>query len=181
MACSDKHPPPLTTNPKEHVSTAHHLPQYYTLTWHRNSLLGRVALVVVATTVVYGLSAVFRYPSSRLLAQSTTQYSEDILNRCANRHAAPGSPADDFIRHVSDRFEPGTRPTLIKNVTLWTGARNGTEIVYGDIFLDKGLVQGIGYIPEMLYTGRDTDVVDAHGGWVTPGLGEHASIRRRFR
>ena len=179
MACSDKHPPPLTTNPKEHVSTAHHLPQYYTLAWHRNSLLGRVALVVVATTVVYGLSAVFRYPSSRLLAQSTTQYSEDILNRCANRHAAPGSPADDFIRHVSDRFEPGTRPTLIKNVTLWTGARNGTEVVYGDILLDKGLVQGIGYIPEWDYSSYDTDVVDAHGGWVTPGLGTPLRIRTR--
>ncbi|KAH9943156.1 composite domain of metallo-dependent hydrolase [Epithele typhae] len=89
---------------------------------------------------------------------------------CSRRFALPRAREDALLRSKSDRFEPGTRPTLIKNITLWTGARNGTEIVYGDIFLDKGLVQGIGYIPEILYVDRDTDVVDAHGGWITPGL-----------
>ena len=78
---------------------------------------------------------------------------------------------DIALKWFKDRFEVGTRATVIKNVTLWTGARNGTEIVYGDILLDKGLVQAIGYVPEWDYSKYDTDVVDAHGGWVTPGLG----------
>ncbi|KAI0355379.1 composite domain of metallo-dependent hydrolase [Trametes cingulata] len=95
---------------------------------------------------------------------------QDILSRCASLRAVPGPSADFLARDSSDRFEPGTRPTLIKNVTLWTGARNGTEIVYGDILLDKGLVRGIGDIPEAFYADHDTDVVDAKGGWVTPGL-----------
>ncbi|KAI0751107.1 composite domain of metallo-dependent hydrolase [Daedaleopsis nitida] len=104
-------------------------------------------------------------------SQERPHDSSSILARCARLRDAPGPSSSEFLtRERSDRYEPGTRATLIKNVTLWTGARNGTEIVYGDILLDRGLVQGIGYIPEALYVGKDTDVVDAHGGWVTPGL-----------
>ncbi len=105
------------------------------------------------------------------MQQQSQLVAEDVLSRCANLHSIPGPSEDFFARSSSDRFEPGTRPTLIKNVTLWTGARNGTEIVYGDMYIDKGLVQGIGYIPEVLFMGRDADVVDAHGAWMTPGLG----------
>ncbi|KAL7282640.1 hypothetical protein ACG7TL_004113 [Trametes sanguinea] len=102
--------------------------------------------------------------------QNASSAAQEILRQCASRHVAPG-PAPGFRdRETSDRFENGTRPTLIKNATLWTGARNGTEVVYGDIFLDKGLIRGIGDIPEALYANKDTYVVDAHGGWVTPGL-----------
>ncbi|KAI9000710.1 composite domain of metallo-dependent hydrolase [Trametes punicea] len=93
-----------------------------------------------------------------------------ILRQCASLHAVPGPSANFLDRQRSDRYEPGTRPTLIKNATLWTGARNGTEVVYGDILLDKGLIREIGDIPEDVYVSRDTYVVDAHGGWVTPGL-----------
>ncbi|KAI0658489.1 composite domain of metallo-dependent hydrolase [Cubamyces menziesii] len=83
----------------------------------------------------------------------------------------PGPPEGQFLeRDSSDRYEPGTRATLIKNVTLWTGGRNGTEVVHGDVLLDRGLVRSIGHIPRALYVDRDTDVVDAHGAWVTPGL-----------
>ncbi|CDO69917.1 hypothetical protein BN946_scf184568.g3 [Trametes cinnabarina] len=93
-----------------------------------------------------------------------------IIRRCANIRAVFGPPTSSHDRDSSDRFELGTRPTLIKNATLWTGARNGTEVVYGDIFLDKGLIRRIGDIPDILYTEKDTYVVDAHGAWVTPGL-----------
>ena len=60
---------------------------------------------------------------------------------------------------------------------IWTGARNGTEIVYGDVLLDKGLVVAVGYIPPSLLDGisqsSTTDflrVEDLGGAWVTPGL-----------
>ncbi|KAJ6522178.1 hypothetical protein DFH09DRAFT_1191798 [Mycena vulgaris] len=70
----------------------------------------------------------------------------------------------------SDRFVPGTRATLIKNAKVLTGARNGTEVIYGDVLLDKGVVIAVGYIPEHLALPEDLDVLDAEGKWISPGL-----------
>ncbi|KAH9948764.1 hypothetical protein B0H21DRAFT_731862 [Amylocystis lapponica] len=96
---------------------------------------------------------------------------QQILGECAALRAKPGPPDDFLARESSERFEPGTKPTLIRNATLWTGARNGTEIVYGDIYLDKGIVKAIGYVPPHLHKdGDDELVVDAKGAWVTPGI-----------
>jgi imidazolonepropionase-like amidohydrolase len=62
---------------------------------------------------------------------------------------------------------------------IWTGARNGTEIVYGDVLLDKGLVVAVGYIPPSLLDRvtsssqsgtTELRVEDLGGAWVTPGL-----------
>lgn len=45
--------------------------------------------------------------------------------------------------------------------------------MYGDVYLEKGIVKRIGYIPKyVLDTAENLTVVDAQGGWVTPGLGE---------
>ncbi|KAI0722347.1 composite domain of metallo-dependent hydrolase [Cerioporus squamosus] len=118
--------------------------------WRSSKMHHPLLLAVLSTLTAYGL---FTSPLG----------ASDILERCASLRNTPG-PFSGCCSGI------GTRPTLIKNVTLWTGARNGTEIVYGDIYLDKGLVQGIGYIPEVLYANKDTEVVDARGGWVTPGL-----------
>ena len=148
----------------------------------RTYLQRRVLFGSLAAITVYALSFSFLNASRngfqdvRARTQQAPYAAPEILAKCARIQATPGPSSDFWSRSSSDRFEPGTRPTLIKNVTLWTGARNGTEIVYGDVYLDKGLVLGIGYIPEALYVGRDTEVVDAHGGWVTPGLGEHAAF-----
>lgn len=135
---------------------------------------GLALCVVVAALTLYASYVPLLSASSRdsQSAQRIPLAAQGILRQCANLRAVSGPPANFRERERSDRFEPGTRPTLIKNATLWTGARNGSEIVYGDIFLDKGLVRGIGYIPELLYADRETYVVDAHGGWVTPGIGE---------
>lgn len=95
-----------------------------------------------------------------------------VLRQCAANRATPGPPPDFAAREQSDRFEPGTRPTLIKNAQIWTGARNGTESVKGDVLLSGGVVKGIGYIPRALLDGlTDLATVDADGAWVTPGLG----------
>jgi hypothetical protein len=95
-----------------------------------------------------------------------------ILRQCAGLRAMPGPPEDFHARVHSDRFESGTRPTLIKNARVWTGAKNGTETLDGDVLLSGGVVKGVGNIPEALL--RDLTglvVVDADGAWVTPGLG----------
>ena len=62
---------------------------------------------------------------------------------------------------------------------VWTasGARN---IVYGDVLLDRGSVEAVGYIPPSLLDGvrqlchgtADMRVEDFGGAWVTPGLVE---------
>ncbi|KAH9921901.1 uncharacterized protein B0H18DRAFT_1086033 [Fomitopsis serialis] len=96
---------------------------------------------------------------------------QTILSQCAALHESPGPPTNFLTRETSDRFEPGTQPTLIRNATIWTGAWNGTEVIYGDVYLDKGIVRAVGHVPEKFYAGR-SDVVryDAEGAWVTPGL-----------
>ncbi|KAF7792819.1 hypothetical protein EIP86_003919 [Pleurotus ostreatoroseus] len=98
-----------------------------------------------------------------------------ILKQCAALKATPGPQSDTTFRRtrgVSDRFEAGTRSTLIKDARIWTGARNGTETVAGDVLLSGGVIKGIGYIPRRLLEDlTDLDTIDAKGGWVTPGLG----------
>ncbi|KAK2464537.1 hypothetical protein APHAL10511_003444 [Amanita phalloides] len=79
----------------------------------------------------------------------------------------------------SDRYVPGTPPTLIKNAKIWTGERNGTFTIYGDVLLDKGLIVAVGHVPPAIVDAfvpagsearRHLVVLDARGKWVTPGL-----------
>ncbi|KAI0832753.1 composite domain of metallo-dependent hydrolase [Trametes gibbosa] len=143
---------------------------------NRISHLGGLALgCVLVIALILNASYIPRLLASSQDSRSAQRLplaAQNILRQCAGLHAVAGPPSNFQERERSDRFEPGTRPTLLKNATLWTGARNGSEIVYGDILLDNGLVRGIGYIPETLYADRDgdVDIVDAHGAWVTPGL-----------
>jgi cytosine/adenosine deaminase-related metal-dependent hydrolase len=75
---------------------------------------------------------------------------------------------------VSDRFEHRTKATLLHNARIWTGENNGTEVIHGDVFLDKGIIQGVGnlnlsaFVNGMMARG-ELNVVDVHGAWVTPG------------
>lgn len=133
-------------------------------------LLALCALVAIVTVLTCNslLYATTTGAGSRI--QRVPLNAEHVLNQCASLRKVPGPPEDFLARAVSDRFEPGTKPTLIKNAKLWTGARNGSEIVYGDLLLDGGLVKAIGYIPRALYVEDDTVVIDAKGAWVTPGL-----------
>lgn len=85
------------------------------------------------------------------------------------------------MRMQSDRFEDGTRPTLIKNAHIWTGARNGTETVVGDVLLSGGLIKGIGYIPRYIVDDlTDLVTIEADGAWVTPGLGKLSVAKAYF-
>ncbi|KAJ7150716.1 hypothetical protein C8R46DRAFT_1123967 [Mycena filopes] len=87
---------------------------------------------------------------------------------------SPLDPAPGFtatrVASGSDRFVPGTRPVLFKNAKILTGARNGTEVIYGDVLLDKGVIAAVGYIPEHLMASPSLQVIDAEGKWISPGL-----------
>jgi hypothetical protein len=104
-----------------------------------------------------------------------------ILERC-KAISIPAGPPPHFkpssrIKEGSDRHVPGTPPTLIRNAKIWTGTNNGTDVVFGDVLLDRGLVLSVGGVPRRLmdeYEGNASTnglvVVDADGKWVTPGL-----------
>jgi hypothetical protein len=87
---------------------------------------------------------------------------------------APLEPPPEFtvtrLATGSDRFVQGTRPTLIKDAKILTGARNGTEVIFGDVLLDKGVIVAVGYIPEHLRLPQDLQIIDAEGKWISPGL-----------
>ena len=130
----------------------------------------------VATVTVYAcnfyLVSYSRDAPARL--QHIPFNADALLQQCASLKAVPG-PAHDFhLRATSDRFEEGTRPTLIKNAHIWTGARNGTETVVGDVLLSGGVVKGIGYVPTPLLDElTDLVTIEADGAWVTPGLSQY--------
>ncbi|EKM59751.1 uncharacterized protein PHACADRAFT_181721 [Phanerochaete carnosa HHB-10118-sp] len=127
----------------------------------------------IATLSLYAcnfyLASSSRNPETRI--HRVPAHAGQILRQCASLKATPKPPHDFHTRAQSDRFEPGTRPTLIKNARVWTGARNGTETVKGDVLLEGGVVKGIGYIPQTLLNNlKDPATVEANGAWVTPGL-----------
>ncbi|TFK91320.1 composite domain of metallo-dependent hydrolase [Polyporus arcularius HHB13444] len=97
-------------------------------------------------------------------------HAEDILDKCRLLEVPPGPPPDFYARERSDRFVTGTRPTLVKNATIWTGERNGLEgVVRGDILLDGGLIRKLGSF-DLDPKGDDFFHIDAQGKWVTPGI-----------
>ncbi|KAL0577310.1 hypothetical protein V5O48_004666 [Marasmius crinis-equi] len=96
-----------------------------------------------------------------------------LLERCRSLQLEVGPPTDFHSRQESDRFVPGTKPTLIKDARIWTGSQNGTQVIEGDILLEKGLIKSIGAIPKSIlsrYRDDELVIVDARRRWVTPGI-----------
>ena len=137
--------------------------------------LGLVFCALVAHTVYF--SSLGNRSSVSNITKADRAF---FLSKCANIHIPAGPPASfstaTRVREGSDRWVPGTPPTLLRNAKIWTGARNGTEVVYGDVLLDKGLIVAVGYIPPNLLAGAkargggDIKVLDVAGKWITPGL-----------
>ena len=115
----------------------------------------------------------FRYTHDfSLQAQHVPMNAEAILAHCAALQLLPGPPEGFDKREESDRFELGTNATLIRNATMWTGAQDGQEIVFGDLLMDRGVIKAMGYVPgDMIRRTKNLTIVDAKGAWVTPGLG----------
>jgi hypothetical protein len=113
---------------------------------------------------------VWKHPDA--LAIHILNQRRKTLDRCKYIRTPAGPPSDFHSRQQSDRFVSGTKPVLLRNGKIWTGARNGTEIVYGDVLLDKGIVKAVGYIPNRVLSvvSEAIEVHDLRGAWVTPGL-----------
>ncbi|KAF8806405.1 carbohydrate esterase family 9 protein [Phlegmacium glaucopus] len=95
-----------------------------------------------------------------------------IIAKCRHLQMQAGPHQDFRSRSHSDRFEEGTRPVLVKNATIWTGRRNGTEVIHGDIVMDKGMIKSIGRLrgASLGFYGERLMVLDAKGAWITPGI-----------
>ena len=101
------------------------------------------------------------------------------LERCEEVRSMPPDTSNFAKdRTMSDRYEPGTRPVLLNNGTLWTGDDNGEQVICGgSILLKNGIIWKIGkhkdVIKEMEAEGlRDDEIetVELSGKWVTPGI-----------
>ncbi|KAJ7454753.1 carbohydrate esterase family 9 protein [Mycena latifolia] len=111
------------------------------------------------------------YPTPRLSNFSRPPAS--IVAKCRALQLQAGPPEDFHERTESDRFVPGTRPHLIQNAKLWTGGNNGTEIINGDVLIDKGLIKGVSHFGSAALLevyGSELVVIDAKDAWVTPGI-----------
>lgn len=136
--------------------------------------------LLVVLTVLIGFQLYILSSSFPTLFHRTEQlplHAERSLARCSSLRVSAGPPTDFHDRTESDRFEHGTKATLLHNARIWTGENNGTEVIHGDVFLDKGIIQGVGnlnlralrsHVNGMMARG-ELNVVDVHGAWVTPG------------
>ena len=124
--------------------------------------------------ILLALACLSLLPTFTLLARTpSTQpaHAAATLARCQSLLQPAGPPKDFHERKESDRFAPGTKPTLIKNARIWTGLHNGTHVVDGDILLDRGLIAAVGHLSRAeLEAYSELEVVDAKGAWVTPGI-----------
>lgn len=99
-------------------------------------------------------------------------HASSTLSRCRSLTARAGPPPSFHDRSRSDRYVQGTKPVLIKRARIWTGQKNGTEVIRGDVLLDKGIIQGVGHLHHAAIEayGSDLVIVDAKDAWVTPGI-----------
>ena len=131
------------------------------------------------STTAPGLPNYLGHSSQR--SQTVPINAQEIISRCLSLKSIPGPPQDFYSREVSDRYEPGTKATLIKNAVIFTGEKRGSVVIHGSIFLEKGIIKHIGKVPpRLLQTDPNIDVVDAKGAWVTPGLGAASSCSLHF-
>jgi hypothetical protein len=137
----------------------------------------RILLCLVFSSLLFLIPRITgKNTSSLLLSRSKVPplHSSAIIAKCRHLQMQTGPPpSQNFnFRTHSDRFEEGTRPVLVKNAKIWTGGNNGTEVIQGDILMDRGIIKNIGYLQSWslgLY-GERLIVLDAKGAWVTPGI-----------
>ncbi|KAH9929527.1 uncharacterized protein BXZ73DRAFT_47982 [Epithele typhae] len=136
----------------------------------RNSrlLLAFVLLLVASASLYLHLS---RAAVARRPAEVVPLDADEILAKCRSLKLTPAPPADFHTRTESDRFQPGTEAVLIRNATIWTGDDHGTQVVHGDVLLDKGIIRAVGEVfPVVMNKYQSITTIDAHGSWLTPGI-----------
>ena len=125
------------------------------------ALFGLLVLLASSTfvyTYLYSQTRGQRFP------EVVPYDAKEILAKCRALHLKPGPPADFYSRTQSDRYQQGTGAVLVRNATIWSGVLDGTQIIHGDVLLDKGIIKHVGALPaEALSKLRDVHVIEAEG------------------
>ncbi|RDX49485.1 composite domain of metallo-dependent hydrolase [Lentinus brumalis] len=136
--------------------------------------LSRGLRIVLASALSLAAFQYLRLYSDLLSAPENVQVplrAPEWLDKCHLLNAKPGPPPDFNTRTQSDRFAPGTKPTLITNATIWTGGVNGLEVLHGDILLDGGIIKRVGVMEsDVLAHYSHLTRIDAKGKWASPGI-----------
>lgn len=88
------------------------------------------------------------------------------LQQCIWKDALAGPPPHFARRTVNDRFVAGTKPTVIRHATVFTGS---TVLHDTDVVLDQGLIQSVTPARDAVHV-AEAHEVDAQGQWITPGI-----------
>ncbi|KZS92638.1 carbohydrate esterase family 9 protein [Sistotremastrum niveocremeum HHB9708] len=137
------------------------------LTW-KTLALGSATVLSVATLWI----------SWRPLGTSNTNFDSTfskaaVLQECDRLQMKAGAPAEFVSRKESDRFVPGTSAYLLKNATVWTGGKDGEQILHEtDVFLDNGIIKEIVPTSSRRFDSlkKEIRIIDLNGSWITPGL-----------
>lgn len=137
---------------------------------------GWTELLIPAIVLLWLLkpAQLFEFPFPRPAPSPVPDFVKEGLRQCEIiQRPNPNPQPFTAKRKVSDRHVPGTKPTVLKNGTVWTGEKDGQEVLEGaTLYLDGGVIRKIGSEKEILelVADKDADVVDLHGAWVTPGI-----------
>ncbi|KAF5393062.1 hypothetical protein D9757_001113 [Collybiopsis confluens] len=132
-------------------------------------LRAALALGLLVACGYAGIFTIFQ-PNKNTLVKVPVN-AQHILHKCASLNVVPGPPSNFHSREESDRYVAGTKATLIKNATIWTGNVDGLEVVLGDLLLDKGIIKAVGRVStEELSAYQELTIILAHGAWVSPGI-----------
>ncbi|KAK8854942.1 hypothetical protein IAR55_003681 [Kwoniella newhampshirensis] len=141
---------------------------------HPLSLPIGVLVLLLTSFITHQLDFDFPFPSPKPPSGPLPKFIEEGIKQCEIIARPPPNPKPfDSKRTHSDRFVKGTKPTWLKNGTVWTGESDGTEILYGaDVYIDGGVVRKIGKEEDVaeLVRGKEYDEVELNGAWVTPGI-----------
>lgn len=124
------------------------------------------SLVIVAVFLLFNLCyhVVYFSNDENRKTVHVPIHAPTTLARCHALHIKPGPPPNFYNRDVSDRFQKGTKPVIIRNATVWTGRVQGLEVLKGDILLDGGIIRQVGPIADDVLSSYDDLVsIDANG------------------
>ena len=80
---------------------------------HRSRRAWRLLIAVISLAVIQSTTNLFYTQRSTRISQVPAN-AQEIIDKCALLDVNPGPPPDFSLREQSDRFVPGTPPTLIK-------------------------------------------------------------------
>lgn len=112
--------------------------------------------------------------------------------KCDRLSMRPGPPTSFASRTQSDRYVAGTPSYLLRNFTIWTGEKEGKEMLRNhDVLISYGLITSVQpshdstcscmirttaddplnrKLGKDIPTPKDATVVEGHGAYLTPGI-----------